>query len=325
MRRVARGRSVRAGAPRLAVSATWRAPISTRWSACWPSGFTTRRGRRAALIHRDEVQRPPARHAIGAADRADLGRRHSRRRRLSRRARSRRDCLGTLNEDFAIESNAGDIFQLGNSSWRILQVAAGVVRVADAHGAPPTIPFWLGEAPGRTRGAVGRGQRSAARARARLGLDAGDAAAREWLIAESGVCATAAAADRRRTCRDSLRLPRRAADRRTRSSSSGSSTTRAACSWCCTRRSAAASTAPGRWRCASASAGSSTSSCRRPPPRRACCCRSARSTRFRSPTCSATCIRRHRARHPGPGVPRRAGVPDALAVERHHLAGRAAA
>src|SRR5262245_62597109 len=58
--------------------------------------------------------------------------------------------VGTLNEDFAIESNAGDIFQLGNSSWRILQVAGGVVRVADAHGAPPTIPFWLGEAPGRT-------------------------------------------------------------------------------------------------------------------------------------------------------------------------------
>ena len=58
--------------------------------------------------------------------------------------------IGTLNEDFAIESNAGDIFQLGNSSWRILQVVGGVVRVADAHGAPPTIPFWLGEAPGRT-------------------------------------------------------------------------------------------------------------------------------------------------------------------------------
>src|SRR5262249_5367976 len=51
---------------------------------------------------------------------------------------------------FAIESIAGDIFQLGNTSWRILQVAAGIVRVADAHGAPPTIPFWLGEAPARS-------------------------------------------------------------------------------------------------------------------------------------------------------------------------------
>jgi len=58
--------------------------------------------------------------------------------------------VGTLNEDFAIESNGGDIFQLGTASWRILRVGAGVVRVADAKGAPPTIPFWLGEAPART-------------------------------------------------------------------------------------------------------------------------------------------------------------------------------
>ena len=58
--------------------------------------------------------------------------------------------VGTLNEDFAIESHAGDIFQLGNASWRILQVAGGTVRVADAHGLPPTIPFWLGEAPARS-------------------------------------------------------------------------------------------------------------------------------------------------------------------------------
>ncbi len=58
--------------------------------------------------------------------------------------------IGTLNEDFAIESNAGDIFQLGTSSWRILRVGSGVVHVADAKGAPPSIPFWLGEAPART-------------------------------------------------------------------------------------------------------------------------------------------------------------------------------
>jgi ATP-dependent Lhr-like helicase len=58
--------------------------------------------------------------------------------------------VGTLNEDFAIESNAGDIFQLGTASWRILRVGGGIVRVADAKGAPPTIPFWLGEAPART-------------------------------------------------------------------------------------------------------------------------------------------------------------------------------
>jgi len=59
--------------------------------------------------------------------------------------------VGTVNEDWAIESNGGDIFQLGNTSWRILRVEPGVVRVADARGQPPTIPFWLGEAPGRTR------------------------------------------------------------------------------------------------------------------------------------------------------------------------------
>ena len=55
-----------------------------------------------------------------------------------------------MNEDFAVESIAGDIFQLGNQSWRILRVERGVVRVEDARGLPPTIPFWLGEAPGRS-------------------------------------------------------------------------------------------------------------------------------------------------------------------------------
>ena len=58
--------------------------------------------------------------------------------------------VGTVNEDFAIESMAGDIFLLGNTSWRIQQVRAGEVIVNDAGGAPPTIPFWIGEAPGRT-------------------------------------------------------------------------------------------------------------------------------------------------------------------------------
>src|SRR5206468_109740 len=59
--------------------------------------------------------------------------------------------LGTVNEDFAVESMAGDVFQLGNASWRILGINSGAVRVEDAHGQPPGIPFWLGEAPGRTR------------------------------------------------------------------------------------------------------------------------------------------------------------------------------
>jgi ATP-dependent helicase Lhr and Lhr-like helicase len=59
--------------------------------------------------------------------------------------------VGTVNEDWAVESNGGDIFQLGNASWRVLRVEPGIVRVADAKGAPPSLPFWLGEGPGRTR------------------------------------------------------------------------------------------------------------------------------------------------------------------------------
>ena len=58
--------------------------------------------------------------------------------------------VGTVNEDFAIESLVGDIFLLGNTSWRIEKVTSGEVLVSDAKGAPPSIPFWLGEAPGRT-------------------------------------------------------------------------------------------------------------------------------------------------------------------------------
>jgi ATP-dependent Lhr-like helicase len=59
--------------------------------------------------------------------------------------------VGTLDEDFAVESLAGDVFLLGTNSWRIKRVEPGRVRVEDAHGAAPSIPFWLGEAPGRSR------------------------------------------------------------------------------------------------------------------------------------------------------------------------------
>lgn len=73
--------------------------------------------------------------------------------------------IGSVNEDFAVESIAGDIFQLGNASYRILRVEPGRVRVEDAKGLPPTIPFWLGEAPGRSA------ELSAAVARLQAGLD----------------------------------------------------------------------------------------------------------------------------------------------------------
>src|SRR6185503_1734170 len=58
--------------------------------------------------------------------------------------------VGKLDEDFAIESLAGDVFLLGNASWRVKHVRAGEVVVTDAQGAPPSIPFWLGEGLGRT-------------------------------------------------------------------------------------------------------------------------------------------------------------------------------
>ena len=89
--------------------------------------------------------------------------------------------IGSVHEDFAVEANVGDIFQLGNASWRILKVEPGVVRVADAQGAPPTLPFWLGEAPARTR------ELSAAVARVReSGRDA------SWLTREVGLPESAA-------------------------------------------------------------------------------------------------------------------------------------
>ena len=113
-------------------------------------GYVTRRGRRGALIHYDGLNR-----------------------KLRSRKGSRMTAIvnggaipevfdyrvvlepeghviGTLNEDFAIESLPGDVFQLGNASWRILRIGNGVVRVADAQGQPPSMPFWLGEAPARS-------------------------------------------------------------------------------------------------------------------------------------------------------------------------------
>lgn len=113
-------------------------------------GFTTRRGRRSAYLHHDMVN-GKLRARKGAKLTAIIS------------GGAIPDSfdydvilepsgtfIGTLNEDFAIESTAGDIFQLGNSSWKILKVESSKVRVEDAGGQSPTIPFWLGEAPERT-------------------------------------------------------------------------------------------------------------------------------------------------------------------------------
>ncbi|MFS2092355.1 DEAD/DEAH box helicase [Pseudomonas sp. Pseusp11] len=113
-------------------------------------GYNGRQGMRSAYLHRDAVSRT-LRGRRGAKltavtsggtipDNADY----------SVLLEPQGLNIGSVNEDFAVESIAGDIFQLGNTSYRILRVETGRVRVEDAQGQPPTIPFWLGEAPGRS-------------------------------------------------------------------------------------------------------------------------------------------------------------------------------
>ena len=113
-------------------------------------GITTQRGRSGAYLHRDQVN--------GRV----RGRRGARLTAITSGgaipdtanyfvvAEPDGKQVGTVDEDFAVESLAGDVFLLGTNSWRIKRVEPGRVRVDDAHGAPPTVPFWNGEAPGRT-------------------------------------------------------------------------------------------------------------------------------------------------------------------------------
>ena len=113
-------------------------------------GFAPRQGRNGAHLHRDGINhrvkgRRGARIAAltsGGAipDNADY----------DVVADPDGTFVGTVNEDFAIESMAGDIFLLGNTPWKVRRVESGRVRVEDAQGNLPTIPFWLGEAPGRS-------------------------------------------------------------------------------------------------------------------------------------------------------------------------------
>src|SRR5205085_10546746 len=93
--------------------------------------------------------------------------------------------IGTVNEDWAVESMAGDIFLLGTHSWQIRRLEPGVVRVRDAGDTPPTVPFWLGEAPART--AELSEEVSQLRATIDTFLAAGDPdGARQWLIDTAG-------------------------------------------------------------------------------------------------------------------------------------------
>src|SRR5205823_6240472 len=100
--------------------------------------------------------------------------------------------VGTVNEDFAVESLAGDIFQLGNKSYRIQRIERGVVRVEDAHGMAPTIPFWLGEAPGRSDELSRSVSSLRAEAAARLRCDPSGKTALRWLVDEVGIAQGAA-------------------------------------------------------------------------------------------------------------------------------------
>jgi ATP-dependent Lhr-like helicase len=154
-------------------------------------GFSTRRGRRGALIHYDGVN-----HLI-------RGRRGARLTALTSGGtipdnadyqvllEPENHVIGSVNEDFAVESMAGDIFQLGNKSYRIIRVERGMVRVEDAHGAPPTIPFWLGEAPGRSDELSAAVSRLRAEIAAHLRTDPAGKSALRWLV-EVGIGAPAA-------------------------------------------------------------------------------------------------------------------------------------
>jgi ATP-dependent Lhr-like helicase len=95
--------------------------------------------------------------------------------------------IGSLDEDFAIESSAGDIFLLGNTSWRIRRIEAGKVLVEDAGGAPPTIPFWFGEAPARTAELSGQVSRLRADVEARIEAGDGPGEIADWLCDEANL------------------------------------------------------------------------------------------------------------------------------------------
>jgi ATP-dependent helicase Lhr and Lhr-like helicase len=148
-------------------------------------GFSTRRGRRGALIHHDAVNkmlRPRKGARLTAItsggtipDTADY--------KVLLEPASY--VVGTVHEDFAVESMQGDVFQLGNTSYRVMRVERGTIRVEDAQGQPPSIPFWLGEAPGRTD------ELSVAVSRLRKEfehrLEADQASALRWLVDEVGI------------------------------------------------------------------------------------------------------------------------------------------
>jgi ATP-dependent Lhr-like helicase len=113
-------------------------------------GYTTRHGVRGSYIHRDAATQTVRGRRGGKLAAVTSGGTIPDNADFTVLLEPAGLSVGTVNEDFAVESMAGDVFQLGNTSYRIMRVEAGKVRVEDAHGAAPNIPFWLGEAPGRS-------------------------------------------------------------------------------------------------------------------------------------------------------------------------------
>lgn len=113
-------------------------------------GYTSRHGPRGAYIHRDAVSGTLRGRRGGKLVAVTSGGTIPENADYAVVLEPQAINIGTVNEDFAVESLAGDVFQLGNASYRILRIESGRVRVEDAQGQPPNIPFWLGEAPGRS-------------------------------------------------------------------------------------------------------------------------------------------------------------------------------
>ena len=155
-------------------------------------GIATSRGRSGAHLHRDRVAGvlKPRRGARLAAitcggaipDNADF----------TVVALPDEVPVGMLDEDFAVESMAGDVFLLGNTSWRIVRVEAGRVLVEDAGGESPNVPFWLGEAPARTAELSGEISRLREEADALLSAGQEPAELASWLEGEVAMSRSAA-------------------------------------------------------------------------------------------------------------------------------------
>jgi ATP-dependent Lhr-like helicase len=154
-------------------------------------GVLTGRGRRAAYVQHDRVQ--SRLHARRGARLSALTSGGAIPEMADYRVIAEPDemFVGTVNEDFAIESMAGDVFLLGSTSWRIMRVSAGTVRVVDAKGASPTVPFWLGEAPARTLELSAAVSNLREALDVRLGAD-GIEATLQWLMDETGFDVVAA-------------------------------------------------------------------------------------------------------------------------------------